>query len=303
MGATVISDETPRSTELVVVEYKDRAKGLIVLGTLQIVVGVLAALMIPLMFFVSALSHETPGPRASAGVRTSATVIYVGVAVALVALGAGAIRARRWAWALNLILAWSWLLTGIVATPAFAFMILKDGATGAWPLAMFVWVLFQVLAPLEAVRFYRSRDVELTCKQRDPMERWTDRRPLPVTAFVLWTGLGIVLGLAAIFTDPRFAFFGRYLTGWPAIALTLAQAALDAFVVVALLRMRPIGWWVAVSVAITLAISHVLTTVRTGDIAQHSGVVMFSIGAVTVAPLVFLLWLGRYFLVHRIDYT
>jgi hypothetical protein len=141
------------------------------------------------------------------------------------------------------------------------------------------------------------------CVHRDPVERWTDRRPLPVTAFVLWTGLGIVFGLLAIFTEPRFAFFGRYLTGGPAIALTLVHAFVDAFVVVALLRMRPIGWWIAVSVAITLAISHVLTTVQTEEIAQHAGVVMFSIGAVTVAPLLFLLGLGRYFLVRRIDHT
>ena len=37
-----------------------------------------------------------------------------------------------------------------------------------------------MVVPIAFIVFYSRSDVELTCRYRDPVERWTDRAPLPV---------------------------------------------------------------------------------------------------------------------------
>ncbi len=75
-------------------EFRDRSTGLFIFGFLQIALGCLAALMIPLMLLSLAVSPPSGG--ASAAQMIPAAGIYAMLAVVLVWLGVGSIRARRW---------------------------------------------------------------------------------------------------------------------------------------------------------------------------------------------------------------
>jgi hypothetical protein len=61
------------------------------------------------------------------------------------------------------------------------------------------------------------------------------------------------------FSFPMSPFFGRYLTGTPALASMLALAALDAYLAFALFHPKPLAWWIATVSAFALLISLVLT--------------------------------------------
>ena len=76
--------------------------------------------------------------------------------------------------------------------------------------------LFAIVLPLILLLFYRKSDVRETCRQRDPVERWTEQVPLPLLAASLLFGFGaLYYGLTGI-AAPFFPFFGRYTTGLPA---------------------------------------------------------------------------------------
>ena len=75
---------------------------------------------------------------------------------------------------------------------------------------------FLVLVPIAFVVFYGRKDVADTCRRRDPVERWTDRTPLPVLGASVGFSSGSVYLLLIGLTTPMFPFFGRYLTGIPA---------------------------------------------------------------------------------------
>jgi peptidoglycan biosynthesis protein MviN/MurJ (putative lipid II flippase) len=97
-----------------IAEFKDRRSGLIGLGILVILVGCVCALLVPLMLLGQAMSAKATGGEPDYRMMIPAAVTYAVMAVAFVWLGIGSIMARRWARALLLILAWGWLVMGVV---------------------------------------------------------------------------------------------------------------------------------------------------------------------------------------------
>jgi uncharacterized membrane protein len=268
--------------------YKDRSTGLTIFGIIEIILGALAALMAPVTLLGAVFSRKLAGGAMPAGTYASGICSYTFAAVLLVTLGIGSIRARRWAWALNLILSWFWLIIGVVATVAmtvfmpriFAAAFRQTAAqtpnapplpTGVFAVILtFVIVFlsfFLVVLPLAFLLFYRRKDVEETCKRRDPAERWTDRCPLPVLAVSLVLGSSAVYFLLMAVTTPFIAFFGRYLTGLPGAAVLVVMAGIDCFVAIMLYRVRLAGWWLAVCVLVLRMIS-VILTFRRADLLQ-----------------------------------
>jgi hypothetical protein len=225
----------------------------------------------------------------------------------LITLGLGAMRARRWAWALNLILSWLGLVAGTIIVGSM-WIATKPGGMGRFMLGPAL--LMPGITGLFLL-FYRSNDVEQTCKHRDPVERWTDRQPLPVLAAVLLAAWGAACGLAWNHTPHVAAFFGRYFTGLPASALLLLWLAADVYVAFALFKMKPSGWWVAVVAVSAQTLSMILTVRRTSpldamtmagwpkekiDLTQQVAITgIWTSIAFGIAHLLFLLWLGRYF--------
>ncbi len=315
--------------------YRDRSGGLLGFGIVQIILGGLAALGIPLMLLSALLSRRVNGGL-PAGSYILAVITYGLAAIGLVTLGIGSIRARRWARAVTLVTAWIWLLTGIVATivvtgilpSTFSRAFRRAAAANpngpAMPVGVMAVVLtimivmfavFFVLLPLLFVLFYRKPDVEETVKHRDPVSRWTDRCPLPVLAASLlcaWSGL--YLGLLS-FSAPLIPFFGKFLTGIPGALGCLAFALLSGYLAYSLFRLYLAGWWIAVSALALQAISSALTYAH-GNLLQAysrlgwndtqlqmmSANPMFNshvMGLWRVASLlvglVYLLWIRRYF--------
>jgi len=316
--------------------YRDRSGGLVACGIIQILCGGLAALGIPFMLLGLVMSAKTAGVHAPIGASVSAVASYGFLAVLQFTLGIGSIRARRWARALTLIVSWIWLLVGVLATVLFTAVLptsflagIKQASsinpTAPPPPVAFIAVIltfiivlfavFLVIIPLAFVIFFSRKDVEETCRRRDPVERWTDRRPLPVLAVSLVFAAAVPYYLLLGVTTPLFPFFGRYLVGIPAAIAFLAMAMLDAYLAVALFRLKITGWWVAV-VALGLRLISSAITFRRGDLLgayakmgwkqaqlnamgsnplfMSGAILWWSLGFVLVF-LGYVIWLRRYF--------
>jgi hypothetical protein len=326
----------PPATSAPPATYQDRSTGLLVFGILEIAGGALAALMIPFMLLGMVLGQKAAGGAVPLRSVIPSAITYAIAAVILVTLGIAAIQARRWAWALNLILSWIWLIAGVLITGLMIFILPSGFLAGmktasaqnpnAPPLSpavaavivtlmIVLFAVFFVLLPLAFLLFYRSRNVEETCRHRDPVERWTDRRPLPVIAVGLLAAVGSLYYLVISFTAPLFPFFGRYLTGVPGGIGCLAVALVDVFIAVAILRLKIVGWWVAV-IALIIRIASAAITYARADLMQAYARLGWSsdrLAAVSNNPLLrshaflwvsllfmilyfgFLLWLKRYF--------
>ena len=265
--------------------YRDRSPGLVVFGIMQIVLGGLAALLIPSLLLGAVLSRRMGG-----GLPVGSTVLsvasYALAAIGLITLGAGSIRARRWARALTLILSWIWLVLGSLGTIALtvllpnAFMSGFTAAAASNPEALprgviaviltvviVVCAVFMVVLPIVFLVFYRRKDVEETVKHRDPRVRWTDRCPLPVLALSLLFMSGGVYYLLISVTIPLFPLFGRYLTGLPAGICLVLLAMLDGFLAYSLFRLHLTAWWIAV-VAVALRWASAIVTFRRADLLE-----------------------------------
>lgn len=317
--------------------YPDRSTGLTIFGILEIAGGGLSALMIPFMLLGAVMSRKISGGSMPAGSYVSGICIYAFAAAALVTLGVGSIQARRWARALNLILSWAALILGVFGMIAMA-VILPRISMAAFqqaaantpdtpPMSRAVMAIvltivivffsfFFVVIPVAFLVFFSRKDVEETCKRRDPVERWTDRCPLPVLRVSLLFGFGGTYAVLMAVTTPLFPFFGRYLTGFPAAGSLIAQSVVDGFLVFGLYRLRPAAWWTAVCL-LALRVVSAIVTYRRGDLMQayskigwsqnqldklnsnpalRSGMGMMWWGlAMTVIFLGYMLWIKRYF--------
>ncbi len=316
--------------------YRDRSGGLLAFGIVQIIAGGLVSLGIPLVLLSALLSRKVVGGGVPIGSYVLGMVSYGVAAVALITLGVGSIRARRWARALTLVLSWGWLCIGIMMTVLFTAVLPTTFAaafrraasanpdapalpTGVLAVILtFVIVLFSiflVILPLLFVVFYSKRDVAETVKHRDPVERWTDRCPLPVLAASLLFTWACPYYLLMSFTTPLIPFFGRYLTGLPGGIGFLLFAALDAYLAYSLFRLQLAGWWVAIT-ALTLRTTSAVITYARGDLLQAYSrmgwkdaqlqmmsenpmfrshlILWWSVGFL-VALLGYMLWIRRYF--------
>ena len=279
------SDPTAKPAATPPALYRDRSTGLVVFGIIQIVLGGLAALLIPVLLLGAVFSRRMGGGL-PAGSTVLSVASYALAAIGLITLGVGSIRARRWARALTLILSWIWLVSGSLGTIALtallppAFMAAFSAAAANNPeapslprglIAVILTVVivacavFMVVLPIAFVVFYRREDVAETVKNRDPRERWTDRCPLPVLALsLLFVGSGVYYLLMSV-TTPLFPLFGRYLTGPPAGICLALLAMLDGFLAYSLFRLQLAGWWIAV-VAVALRWTSAIVTFERGDL-------------------------------------
>lgn len=261
--------------------YTDRSTGLMVFGIIQIILGLLSALMVPLVVLGVFLSRAGPAGSMRPGQYVSSIATYVFLSAALLTLGFGSIQARRWAHALTLIVSWYGIITGTLTTilltavlPVMMRSIFshaqKNAGTPAPPfstavMAVFLTVtivfmaFFLIFVPLAFIIFYSRHDVALTCQHRDPVERWTDRTPLPVLGASVVLFLGSLYMLTTALSLPMFPFFGRYLTGLPGAACLFGLAVLDIYMAIALFRRQPAGWWLAIVTVPLLLLSMSLT--------------------------------------------
>jgi hypothetical protein len=249
--------------------YRDRGAGLVIFGVAQIILGLLAALVVPLIALSAFMARLAPGGTMPFARVIAGAIFYAFIAALLLALGIGSVRMKRWARALTLVTSWYWLILGTLGTVSLTAVLpvtmrtalaqaqqnsagtsSPEITTGVMAVIITIVIVFfaffLILVPVAFLIFYSRNDVAETCRHRDPVERWTDRAPLPVlgasVAFFALSLRGLITGITA----PMFPFFGRYLTGIPAAAVLVALAALDLYLAVALFRLRSSGWWIAI---------------------------------------------------------
>lgn len=314
----------------------DRSTGLMIFGILQIILGLLAALMVPLVTLGVFLSRAGPAGPMRPGQYVSSIATYVFLAAVLLTLGFGSIQTRRWAHALTLIVSWYGFITGTLTTILLTAVLpvmmrsflshAEKNAGAAAPfsagvMAVFLTLMivfmafFLIFVPLAFVIFYSRRDVALTCQQRDPVERWTDRTPLPVLGASVVLFFGSLYMLTTAVSLPMFPFFGRYLTGLAAAVCLFVLAAVDIYLSVAIFRLQPAGWWLAI-VTVPLRLLSLALTYAKADLTRAYQKLGFSdqqLQIVNANPMFrghiilwwslltlviffgYLLWLKRYF--------
>lgn len=248
-----------------------------VFGIVEIVLGGLAALLIPLMLIGQVMSAQMTGERPPIGQIIPAVVFYGVASVVLITLGIGSCKARRWARALTLVVAWSWLAIGVVSIVMMAFLlpgVLAVPQPGGPPMppevriiAMVVSVAFMsvvfIVVPGVLVFFYRSPHVKATCEARDPLPRWTDATPLPVLGLSLWLAFGALTLLSLpLSTRGVLPTFGVLLSGAVGSLVCVAFAALWGYCAWGAYRLRPAAWWIVLITICLLTASAIITFTR-----------------------------------------
>ena len=270
--------------------FRDRSTGLVIFGVAQIILGVLTALMIPLAVLGAFLSRLAP---AGGGMRPMQVVssigTYAGLAAVLITLGIGSAQKKRWARALTVVLSWYWLVVGILVTVLITAALpvvmrtalaqaqrntdpaANELSTGIMAVVITVMIafcaFFLIVVPIALLVFYSRQDVADTCRYRDPIERWTDRTPLPVLGASVVLFIGAAYLLIVGLTTPVFPFFGRYLTGIPGALCFLIYGALDLYLSYAIYHRKLSAWWIAIITSPIRLVSMILTFAR-ADVMQ-----------------------------------
>lgn len=252
-------------------QYKGRTTGLAIYGSLQIAMGGLSALMVPLMVLSIAVNPAAGG--ASIGQMIPAVSVYAVLAVLLVTLGIGSVRARRWARALTLVLAWMWLVIGAISLISMLFFMptMTDmmAAQPQQPSPMMMNAIFTVmivmmvaiyiLLPAVFIVFYQRSDVKETCERMDPVVRWTDRVPLPVLSL----SIVLAMGATSIFWAAGYGFvvpfFGILLKGVTGAILVVGISALFAYLARATYKLKITAWWTTLVVFVLFFISTIIS--------------------------------------------
>jgi hypothetical protein len=272
-----MADAFPPPPGDVLPTYKDRKTGLVLFGIFEMLLACLVVLVIGLMFFGQIMMSRTTGEPPQLRMIAPTVALYGVMAMALITLGIGSVLARRWARALSLVLAWSWLATGLCALCGAVFILPKvlrtagGGGQGLPPPAMVVAMvvaisviaLMFVLVPGILVLFYRSRHVKATCETRDPQVRWTDSCPLPVLGLSLWLGVGAAyMLLMPFFMNGVLPVFGVILSGWSGSLAYFILAALWIYCAFAIYELEPAGWWLVLGSMCLASVSAWITFSR-----------------------------------------
>lgn len=316
-------------------QFKDRRTGLIVFGILQIAMGFCCAMLIPLM-----LLPQFVGPAAGSAMSAQMLIPILGMygmlAVLFVWLGVGSILARRWARALTLVLAWMWLVFGIMALIMLGIMrpIPFDMAAQGQQLPPQMGMIIQVVMlatmgfmylflPGIYILFYRSQHVKATCDIQDPHVRWTERCPLPVLAMSLMLGSGVFSMIFSVSYGCVMPFFGILLKGVPGGLFVLTMTLLFAYLAWATYRLKIAAWWTTLVFYVIFGVSSMITFSRIGmlefyremnypeeqlRIMDESGIIdrmnmplMFGVGFVVFVG--YMLWVRRYFVAGSVPHV
>jgi hypothetical protein len=259
-------------------EYRDRKTGLIIFGIFEILLGGLCALF--LLILLANLALRPADATAPPAPITPVLFVYVLGAVAFIWLGIGSVAAQRWARALLLCLSAVGLFFGLfgiailsLIVPQISQAVQQAAAQGGRAIppdaARLVAIgtvaalsVVYILLPGALFLFYRSPHVRRTCEARDPVERWTDRCPLPVLAFCLVGALGEACFLNLQLSMGATVLFGVTLTGAVNDVVAALIAGWCLYLVWGLYRLRLRAWWLMLASQGLCVISNVITAYR-----------------------------------------
>ena len=259
--------------------YKDKNVGLVAFGILQIFMGGICFLLIPLMLFgmiVSNMINKSGAMPLSLPMMVQSILFYVLMAGWFIWMGVGSIRARRWARALILISSWFWLICGITGfifwlivavpdtyknlflngqIPQYAVSIIKI-VTGIFLVGLYI------IFPSVFILFYGSENVKVTCEFRDPKVRWTDKCPLPVLALSFMFVIAVLSMLQMALYNFLIPFFGSLLSGKQGAFTLLIVVLMFIYLAVGTYKLKMSAWWSAIVVMFLGTVSTIMTFSR-----------------------------------------
>ena len=321
-----MSEETQTAP---VPQFKDRSVGLVIFGVLQILMGAFCVLAIPLML-LSLVVGQASGAPVSARTMIPVILEYALLAVIAVWLGIGSIRARRWARALTLVLAWIWLICGVVVLLFFVvFMgdmfqqMAQDQNMPPQAIVVMQVVMcgtmgcMYLIIPGVFILFYQSKHVRATCELKDPHVRWTDKCPLPVLALSLLLGFGAACTVMCVPAyGAVFPWFGTLLDGPAAVTVLLVGALLLACLAWGTYKLKKWAWFGTIALMAVWGVSAIVTFSRVSmmelyekmqfpeeqlefmekyDVVLEKMNMPWMMGIIFAAYLAYLLYVGRYF--------
>ena len=248
---------------------KDRAVGLVVFGTVDILFGIFCfSLAMLLLVTVSSMGMGALKPvqfRMAEGFLFFQTGWFI-------VMGLGSIKARRWARALFLVGAWMAIFFGTLALALILYVLpevygimavpdaLSPAATlGMLYFAVFVLVLLQVVFPVIGIFFYGSPSVRATCERINPKPSWTDRHPLPLLAMAFVSATGTLSIAVAGSVNYTVFFFGRIIDGLPGFAVVALISVACGYVGWGAFTRRMHVWWGAYGLVFLVSSSLMLT--------------------------------------------
>jgi hypothetical protein len=256
-------------------EFKDRKVRLIVFGILQIILGSLCALIVPLMILGMAAAHKRAAEGVSLKTMISPVLVYVLLAVWFIWMGIGSLMVRRWARALILISSWFWLVCGVLGFVYVLWIMpnmydkmaengkISQAVITGMKIGMITFMaIFYVIIPGLLVLFYSGRNVKATCEYRDPKIRWTDKCPLPVLAISLMAAIGAISMLSMGIYNWTLPFFGVLLSGTAGAILVFVVIFLYAYAAWGLYKLDIKAWWVLLLMLIVWPVSMIITFSR-----------------------------------------
>jgi hypothetical protein len=262
---------------------KSRTGG-IVFGIIAIVIGGSSGclgLLLPLSLLAPQQQNQKPGTI------VGALLLYLIVAVALIWLGIGAIKMRRWVRPLVLTLGTLTIVIGVISLIAMGFFfpamakVAPGNAGPGLPPGFFsivmagtmvVMGLLLLIIPGAFVWFYRKREVKEALEHFDPVERWTDRCPIPVLGIVVaLIGYGGMILVSA--PQAMLPVFGTVLYGPVAMAVAIVFAIAALVLAWLSFRRRPAGWWGTIAFVVFLAVAYLMTAARSDqrNLYRNSG--------------------------------
>ena len=240
-----------------IANHKDRKVGLVLFGIGQLMIGLVCAIMVPLMILgVLVGAAVDPSTRANISTIIPGVMFYLAVAVCFIWVGIGSIQARRWARTIILVCSWLAFACGVGGTAVWLFiapdMFSAMGELGQMPsfmaeimqvVIMVFMICIYIVGPGAHILFYRSRHVKATCETRDSRIRWTDKCQPHVLAlsFLFWMWGGSLLMMCGY--NFALPFFGRIITGGPGALVMLTCMALSFWLAWGLYKLRPSAWW------------------------------------------------------------
>jgi hypothetical protein len=317
--------------------FADQRGGLKAMGVILILIGaVLGCLgaLTPLSLLVTVPGQPKPMARdilLGAG-------MYLLMSTILITAGVGSLRAKRWSRPMVIIVSgtWtavgtlgliSWLIVGPDIGQAMAAASANAGTPGtpATPMSAgavttmrvllpILFFVFGVALPGGFFWFYVRQSVRQTVEYFDPIDVWTDQSPTPILALSTW--LWVAAAFAAISCLwAVFPWFGRLLSGTPAVIALAALGSALAILATGVFQLHKWAWVGTLLLLAVFAASALMTYARVDPLESYrlSGMPpaqveqlgqmnmvsrsasMFNTSLYAVAALAYLLWVWKYF--------
>ncbi len=233
-------------------DYRDRKVALALIGTLLLAVGIPTAFLGPLEMYCFYLFGPN-GPFHYDGFgwgsfmfgNIAAQIVgYYLIGIIGIVLGYGHFTARRWAGTLSLVLLRVWLVVGapLVVVVFFVLLASKDISPLAAGAALVLLALSYLLLPWMMIRFYESRDTQLTLEQ-DRNAYWIDKQPISLLVLETLLIFYIVMFHIPILFNGAFPLFGRFRFGYEGILLLDISIAGLVLLLWGTVGRKAWAWW------------------------------------------------------------